>query len=445
MKNMIFKGKNVVYVIATVPRYSYGITNTDFVLGTLMQTGEFTNKLMSENQLIQAINNGLNVENVTLKNDRLALKGDRKITALDRSLSNLRTCIAEITNADTGAVSYMVVDTHSVESIVSKEEMLKLASYRLISNYYITKEGSLKRSPNQDVTQLEITGSSVIDTYDGMTNKELSELLAENGFKLGYKSEKFFTHQPWSKHGKDTWQAYAWFDKNGAIIFYNNHLEENKDNPFYSDCCLYIDTDVKYIDMSVCYGQMFSNGPGHQRLYIDGRQNLMKNYNSMLTAVEGLNPWDYHTALVSSGERLNFSRKDYYIGLKNKAFSMVGAPSESDDNMFLYSVYSELAMLMTVKKFTGELREILSDWERTFGDRLGSDIAKDIVFYSRKTNLAKQTDTYLKGLNYKLPKPLSEYVKEAQRKSDEQKAKRMAEINKKKSPISSILSMFDKK
>lgn len=421
------EGPKVVYVISAIVNNNMtwipGTSNA-YVLATVENDGRVSiSKRLPEDALKQLIQSGKQIQNMTIKQDKLALKGDKDITSLSAH-GNSRICLAEITTSNGNKVSYLIINRRGETSTVSRDAMIALVKYKLVDNYYITSDNQLRRNPNQEVAKLVSSKSLVFDTYSSMSNNELTELLLDNGFTLGYKSEKFTTKNPWGEI--DEWVAYAWYDKNGAVIWYNCYLSNKKEEPFYAGGHLYIGAEVvmdasEQIKRNIRLGEYYSNKPGHQRLYIDARQSLIAKYKSMLQAIKPLNPWDFD----DRGQGLmahSFSRRDYEQRLKDIAYSIKGAPSEKEDNMFMYSLYSDIATYYTIQNFDGELRSIFSSYERNFlsmlGETIGNNLNGNVLLKMEDKDIIEE---YLKQVKIKLPHPLSKYIEDAKEKQRERK------------------------
>lgn len=434
---MILDGKSVMYLIGVIPARSVFISSQyEYVLGKVEKDGSIKlKKVFTEKDLVDYIKKGKVIQNVNVKEDKLVFKGNHDITHFSVNSFAFKICLAEVTSEYDEDTSYLIVERSGKFSIVNKERMIELTKINLIDNYHLTGNGSLRRNPGQEISHLICTETAISDTYWGMSNKDLMKVLKFNGFKLGYKSEEYTTIG--YRGEPESWVSYGWYDSNGAIVWYNCYKDRynGKDDPFYAGAYLYIDADVRMsptdlMANNIPLGQSYSNHVGHQRLYMDAREGLFRKYKLMLKAVKGYVPWNYHDTETDSMNLMDhdFQRRDIFEKLKGIAYSMPNAPSEKEDSMFLYSIYSDVSMFYTVQKFDGELKNILSEWEVTFKERLARNIAKDIVFgISRKRE--KLIEMYLNKIGMVLPRPLSEYVKEERerkKKLDEERERKWA-------------------
>ncbi len=426
---LTLEGPNRTYLVAVnLQQSGYGYISimqpsmSEFIIANLDSNMELKLTRLNEQGLINAINQGFEVENIKIKDGRIVPKGDKLLSDYSSTGFRQAICLAEVED-EKGGIGYFIIGRNLQRNIISKAVMINKVKMKLIDNYYLTADGQLKRNPGQEVSRLKAK-SLIVDTHWEITNDELETLLKSNGFKLGFKSIPYKTKGYYDK--PDEWVEYAWYDNNGAVVFYNAYVRDTGLSPFYSGANLYIDADVvmnpsDIMTKGIPLGNHYSTKQGHQRLYMDARENLMSQYRRMLTAIRPLNPWQYKNRDSEYLSGTEFYRKDLYENIQKFVFEMPGAPDKKQHDMFMYGTYSQIAMYYTVKMFKGELRAIFSEWEETFPDRIALSATRAMSMGPNYSGTPEQIEELLKKFQISIPKPLKQYIAEEKAERDAKK------------------------
>lgn len=422
-------GENAVYLVRAMDVETQFISdknNRVYTLATLNKDDcnvEFIYNL-AEADLVEKINRGLVVQNVNIKNGKIELKGQKEMTSMLPYGYNKYVCLGEIHTIKTPDGTYILIDRQLNVNYADKKQMIALTSQGLVDNYYTTQDGRLSRNPNQVIPQITLQERIIKDTFPEITHEELSDLLYQNGFKLGYNSPVGIVHSPNGQEQR--WQAFAWYDSNGAIVFYNALMNKNGGAAFYNGGELYIDVETlggvsDAIASSVDLGISHFTREKRQLLALSANEGLISRYNALLKAIIPVNPWENHLN-SDMAPLLWMCRYDYEQKLKDIAFKLPAASGIADrsKSMFMYSTYHDIATYYTLREFKGEIRTIVQSYIDALPDRIGRNIAVEIVTGMSR---AKQSDfvSYLASIKMQLPKPLDLYIKECRQQRESKK------------------------